>query len=45
MTDGRGRSLATRITPGQASDTKQLVLLLDQVAVTRPGGILSLIHI
>ncbi len=39
MTDGRGRSLATRITPGQASDTKQLVPLLDQVAVTRPGGV------
>jgi transposase len=39
MTDGRGRSLATRITPGQASDTKQLVALLDQVAVKRPGGV------
>ncbi|MFY1670215.1 IS5 family transposase [Plantactinospora sp. WMMB334] len=39
MADGRGRSLATRITPGQASDTKQLVPLLDQIAVTRPGGV------
>jgi len=39
MADGRGRSLATRITPGQAADTKQLVALLDQIAVTRPGGI------
>jgi transposase len=39
MADGRGRSLATRITPGQAADTKQLVALLDQIAVTRPGGV------
>lgn len=39
MADGRGRSLATRVTPGQASDTRQLVALLDQVAVTRPGGV------
>lgn len=39
MTDGRGRSLATRITPGQASDTRQLVALLDQVSVKRPGGV------
>ena len=39
MADGRGRSLATRVTPGQASDTKQLVALLDQVAVVRPGGV------
>ena len=37
--DGRGRSLATRVTPGQASDTKQLVALLDQLGVARPGGI------
>ena len=36
--DGRGRSLATRITGGQASDTRQLVSLLDQVAVHGPGG-------
>ena len=36
--DGRGRSLATRVTPGQAADTKQLVALLDQVAVKQPGG-------
>lgn len=39
MCDGRGRSLATRITPGQAADTKQLVALLDQIAVGRPGGV------
>ncbi|KAB1920647.1 transposase [Micromonospora sp. ALFpr18c] len=31
-------SLATRVTPGQAADTKQLVALLDQVAVNQPGG-------
>ena len=36
--DGRGRSLATRITPGQASDTRQLLGLLDQVAVAGPAG-------
>src|SRR6185295_11331936 len=28
-----------QVTPGQASDTKQLVALLDQLAVARPGGI------
>jgi len=39
MADGRGRSLATRITPGQASDTRHLIALLDQVAVARPGGV------
>jgi transposase len=39
MADGRGRSLATRITPGQAADTRQLVALLDQICVTRPGGV------
>ena len=39
MADGRGRSLATRVTPGQAADTQQLVALLDQVAVARPGGV------
>jgi transposase len=39
MADGRGRALATRITPGQAADTKQLVALLDQIAVARPGGV------
>lgn len=37
MADGRGRSLATLITPGQAADTKQLVPLLDTVSVQRPG--------
>ena len=39
MADGRGRSLATLITPGQAADTKQLIPLLDKVSVRRPGGI------
>ena len=39
MADGRGRSLATRVTPGQAADTRQLVGLLDQVSVARPGGV------
>ncbi|MEU7588122.1 transposase, partial [Micromonospora sp. NPDC049230] len=37
--DGRGRSLATRITPGQAADTQQLIPLLDQVRVPRPGQV------
>ena len=31
--DGRGRNLASRITPSQAHDTTQLIPLLDQVAV------------
>lgn len=39
MADGRGRSLATLITPGQAADTRQLIPLLEQVRVARPGGI------
>jgi transposase len=39
LSDGRGRSLATRITPGQAADSRQLAALLEQVAVPRPGGI------
>lgn len=39
MADGRGRSLATRITPGQAADTRQLIALLDQISVARPGGV------
>ena len=39
MADGRGRSLATLITPGQSHDTKQLIPLLDKVSVARPGGI------
>lgn len=34
--DGRGRNLASRITPGQAHDTKQLIPLLDQIAVPSP---------
>jgi transposase len=39
MADGRGRSLATLITPGQAADTTQLVALLDKVSVPRPSGV------
>lgn len=39
MADGRGRSLATLVTPGQAADTKQLVALLDRICVARPGGV------
>ncbi|BFU45665.1 hypothetical protein [Krasilnikovia sp. MM14-A1004] len=31
-------ALVKRITPGQAADTKELVALLDAVAVPRPGG-------
>jgi transposase len=30
--------MATRLTPGQDADTKQLVALVDQVRVPRPGG-------
>ena len=36
--DGRGRNLVTRLTPGQDADTTQLVGLVDQVRVARPGG-------
>jgi transposase len=36
--DGRGRNLATRLTPGQDADTSQLVGLIDAVWVTRPDG-------
>jgi transposase len=36
--DGRGRNLATRLTPGQDADTSELVGLVDQVRVARPGG-------
>jgi transposase len=36
--DGRGRNLATRLTPGQDADTSELVVLVDQVRVARPGG-------
>ena len=38
LADGRGRSLATLITPGQAADTRQLIPLLEHVRVARPGG-------
>jgi transposase len=36
--DGRGRNLATHLTPGQDADTTQLLGLVDQVRVARPGG-------
>jgi transposase len=36
--DGRGRNLATRLTSGQDADTRQLVGLVNQVRVARPGG-------
>src|SRR5512133_3086407 len=36
--DGRGRNLVTQLTPGQDADTLQLVGLVDQVRVARPGG-------
>jgi transposase len=36
--EGRGRALVIRLTPGQASDTKELVPLLDNLAGDRPGG-------
>jgi transposase len=39
LAEGRGRALAKRITPGQAADTKELVALVDAVAVPRPGGV------
>lgn len=35
--DGRGRPLATLLTPGQAADTTRLLGLLDAVRVPRPG--------
>jgi hypothetical protein len=38
LAEGRGRSLVKRVTPGQAADTRELVPLLDNVAVARPGG-------
>jgi transposase len=38
LAEGRGRALTKRITPGQAADTKELVALVDAVAVPRPGG-------
>ena len=38
LCDGRGRDLATRLTPGQDADTSELVGLVDQVRVARPGG-------
>ncbi|WP_435152662.1 hypothetical protein [Micromonospora aurantiaca (nom. illeg.)] len=37
--DGRGRNLTSHLTPGQDHDTRQLVRLLDDVAVARPGRI------
>jgi transposase len=38
LCDGRGRNLATQLTPGQDADTRQLIGLLDAVRVARPGG-------
>jgi transposase len=38
LAKGRGRALVRRLTPGQAADTKELVALLDAVAVPRPAG-------
>jgi hypothetical protein len=35
--DGRGRSLAPRLTPGQDADPIQLVGLVDPVRVAQPG--------
>ena len=35
--DGRGRNLATRLTPGQDADTSELVGLVDAVRVAQPG--------
>lgn len=35
--DGRGRPLAIRLSPGQAHDNPQLVPLLDDIRVPRPG--------
>jgi hypothetical protein len=35
--DGRGRNLATRLTPAQDADTTQLVGLVDQVRVAGPA--------
>jgi transposase len=36
--DGRGRNLATQLTPGQDADTSELVELVDAVRVARPDG-------
>jgi hypothetical protein len=36
--EGRGRNLATRLTPGQGADTCELVVLVDAVRVARLGG-------
>jgi len=36
--DGKGRDLASHITPGQDADTRELVRLLGAVSVRRPGG-------
>lgn len=38
LAEGHGRSLVKRLTPGQASDPRESVPLLDNVAVARPGG-------
>jgi transposase len=36
--DGRARELSKQVTPGQDADTKELLTLVDTVAVPRPGG-------
>jgi transposase len=36
--EGRQRNLASHLTPGQDADTRELVQLLDAVAVSRPVG-------
>ena len=35
--DGWGRELSKQVTPGQSADTRELVTLVDTVAVPRPG--------
>lgn len=39
LCDGQGRPLVVRLTPGQASDTKELISLVDAVTVPRPNGV------
>lgn len=37
LVDGKGRPLVIAVTPGQAGDSPQLVRLLDELTVDRPG--------
>ncbi|WP_037937959.1 IS5 family transposase, partial [Streptosporangium roseum] len=39
IADGRGRNLATVLTPGQDADVRQLPVLLEQIRLPRPGGV------